>query len=251
MKTGDPLGSFLNGDFGHFEQYEEDFEELLTKISRDLPAEVYRELREQLIDFFPSILRGLKTSVKLVVDSNIIVKDAFRVAQGKPSSTDRLLSSEFVDLFAPSEITGEVQRDVETDIPPNASISIAKGHARKLLEKVKKVPHTRSDALAKVPGWVWALVAAAGIGVLVGAVLDEGFRKSVTDTISTALESVAKTLDSIAQGVRWIWKAAVEVLSMLWTLLGPVFDFMVLIAGVLVRRIALMLAQIIQLSAPE
>ena len=67
-----------------------------------------------------------------------------------------------------------------------------------IAEALRAVITGAADALAKVPDWVWALVAAAGIGVLVGAILDEGFRRSVTGTISTAFESVAKTLDSIA-----------------------------------------------------
>ncbi len=109
---------------------------LIRKTSREIPVEFYKFLKEKVF----SILLGkedmLAVKLKLVIDSNIIIKDAFRVARGIPSTTLRLLKSPFVELIAPRQIIEEVHKQVRTDIPPNTDLNLALAHANKFLQHV-------------------------------------------------------------------------------------------------------------------
>lgn len=354
------LDSFLHGRFGDFSKFEEDFESLLTKISRDLPADIYEELRDELVSIFPSSLKGVKTRLKLVVDSNVVVKDAFRVAKGKPSSTRRLFASEFVELLAPPDISDEVHREIEHDLPKGVSREAARAQADALLSEIKTVRTRKgdalararelinkeapedvpflaiaidtgaeavvsydkrafdaqhevkrwelsdtasvvvtyesgtlsffvvaasveamisassvlivgiiraiseilalivglvtaiisgaTDALAKIPDWAWVVVTMIGIGLLLGLALDENLRKQVSDSISNIIDVSKKAFDSVVATLRCLWTASEEVITMLWTAFSPVLDVLVIFAGVLLRRIMMLFAQMMTLS---
>ncbi|MEM0050797.1 MAG: PIN domain-containing protein [Candidatus Bathyarchaeia archaeon] len=109
---------------------------LIRKTSRELPADFYQFLKEKIFSFILKENDSFDIKLKLVIDSNIIIKDSFRVAKGMPSTTLRLFQSPFVELIAPKHITDEVYRQIKSDIPPNADLSKALSHARNLLNYV-------------------------------------------------------------------------------------------------------------------
>lgn len=112
---------------------------LIRKTSRELPIEFYQFLKEKMFSFFLGKDEALSIKLRLVVDSNIIIKDAFRVASGNPSTTLRLLGSPFVELIAPRQIIDEVDKQVRLDIPREADLTVALAHAKKLLQRVSIV----------------------------------------------------------------------------------------------------------------
>jgi hypothetical protein len=121
----------------------------LRRIARELPPGFHEEMRQALLEvtfrangFHKSALR-----VKLLIDSNIIIAEAFRVAKGKPSTTERVLSSPFVEVFAPRLVWEEVEREIRKDLPKGASLERALAHAKRLLDLVKEVSQAASWAL--------------------------------------------------------------------------------------------------------
>lgn len=111
---------------------------VLHQISREIPPEAYEFVRDYMVNQL--FLTENKTSLpqlKFVVDSNIIVKDAFRVGFGKFSSTERIFSSVFLKLYAPKKIKDEVYEQINKDLPKGCSLELALGQAKKLLSKVE------------------------------------------------------------------------------------------------------------------
>ncbi len=118
----------------------EDAEKTKNKISsfaRELPAEVYGLVRDEIIARLLLIEKPSLAILNFVVDANIIVKDAFRVGFGRISSTERIFSSVFVKLYAPKSIENEVFTQIKLDLPKGCSLELAVKHARRLLSKVK------------------------------------------------------------------------------------------------------------------
>lgn len=90
-----------------------------------------------------SIDKSSLSILYFVVDSNIIIKDAFRVGKGMVSSTERIFSSIFVKLYAPKSIEEEVFSQIKLDLPKGCSIDIANIQAKKLLSKIELIDDTR------------------------------------------------------------------------------------------------------------
>lgn len=81
------------------------------------------------------------------MDANIIIRDSFRVAQGKMPSTERIFSSPYIELLAPKIILEEVEQQIRKDLPKNASLEKALAHARELHSKIKIVEDIPEQAL--------------------------------------------------------------------------------------------------------
>lgn len=110
----------------------------ISHVSRELPPDVYEFIREHMIDqLFFNENKQSAPQLKFVVDSNIIVKDAFRVGSGKFSSTERIFSSPFVKLYAPRKIEDEVYEQITRDLPEKCSMDLALEQARRLLSKIE------------------------------------------------------------------------------------------------------------------
>ncbi len=140
------LGNFADENWDEFSEYESQYGELLDSTIRRLNPEVHSAIRNGLMKFLPDIVGDLR-KVTLVVDSNIIVKDAFRVGKGKPSSTAHLLSSPYIEVFAPPELEVEVDRNIRHDLPAGCSLDIAKSHAKELIAKLNKASATTVTAI--------------------------------------------------------------------------------------------------------
>ncbi len=111
----------------------------IKKISRTVDPKVIEEIMNYLGPCVLKIVTNGNLKFSLVIDANIIISDAFRVASNKPSTTDRIFSSPFLDLIAPTVIVSEVNKQIKSDLPKNASLSLALAWAKKLLSKVKLV----------------------------------------------------------------------------------------------------------------
>ena len=152
-KTPNPgvqlLERFEAEDIEFFKQFDEAADEAIRQASRDLPAGYYEELRSGILSTLMSVIGGGRLTVTLVLDTNIVVADAFRVAQGKPSTTQRLMESRFVRLVAPSDITSEARENVVKKLPKGASLKMAKNHVETLLQRIEVVAGASVAALQR------------------------------------------------------------------------------------------------------
>lgn len=137
---------FISENWEKFDAFEKDFEKEYIEIIRKLPPEFHQEIRDKIFKILISITPFLSDKnpksllkLKLVIDANIIVQDAFRVAKGKESSTERIFSSPYLELVAPDTIEKEVMREIRKDLPRRASLRKAQAHAKKLLSHVNKI----------------------------------------------------------------------------------------------------------------
>lgn len=122
--------------------------EFIRQTTREFPAEFIESLNEKMLSL---ILEGDPEfeGLTLVIDSQIIVSDCFRVAKGISSSTLRILSSPFLKAVAPEHITQEVFNQIRTDLPEGAKLDVALAHAKELLGKVRIVKNLAESALSK------------------------------------------------------------------------------------------------------
>jgi predicted nucleic acid-binding protein len=134
-------------DIEFFRQFDGIADEAISRVSRALPPEFYEDVREGMLASLMSVIGGGRLRVTLVMDSCIVVADAFRVAQGKPSTTERLMASTFVRLVAPRDIAREVREQVVKDLPKNASLDVARTQVERLLGRIEIVSDPSIEAL--------------------------------------------------------------------------------------------------------
>ena len=142
-----PLKEFMDEKWEYFAGFENQTEKLLTEISRELPPQCYDEMRVELLEFM--LLSGIngKISINTVLDSNIIVGDALRVASGKKSRTERILSSPYANYSAPAEIKDEVERNIKKNLQGDSRLDSALAHAKNLLSNVKIISKLSESTL--------------------------------------------------------------------------------------------------------
>jgi len=135
-----PMNEFIKGNLEYFAPLEEKADTELTRLSRELPAGYYENVREKLFEFL--ILGGLsgKITIKAVIDSNIIVSDALRIANGNSSTTERILSSKFIKFIAPPDLRIEVERNIREHMTDASKCKIALNHAENLISHIQVVP---------------------------------------------------------------------------------------------------------------
>ena len=143
------LDHFETEDIEFFRQFDEAADDAVKKVSRELPAGYYENLRTGILSTLMSVIGGGRLTATLVIDTNIVVADAFRVAQGKPSTTERLMASRFVKLVAPRDITSEAREKVVKKVPKGASLEVAKNHVEALLKRIEVVADASISALRR------------------------------------------------------------------------------------------------------
>ena len=148
----DLLERFETEDIEFFQQFDTIADDAVVRASRDMPADFYDELRTGILASLMSVIGGGRLTVTLVIDTNIIVGDAFRVAKGKPSTTERLMSSRFVGSVSPRDITREAREQVVKDLPKGASLEAAKMQAERLLSQIHVISGPSRSARSCVPG---------------------------------------------------------------------------------------------------
>ncbi len=328
-------------------------------LTSELPPDFYESLKADLLRFIFPKGRQSKLTVKLVIDTNIIIRDAFRVAKGKPSTTERLLSSAFVEVMAPPNIVEEVQETIRKDLPPGASLEKALVHARSLLSRVKifgansdaylearkriwsrvgadspgdvsflalaietgadalvsgdkkafehleemrrwemsktaeviltyeggtlflflgsigldlswkmlqqvliltlgaleetleivvgivgNLAKGSVDALSSLPSWAWAMIVGALGGILLLAIVNEGFRAGFAEIIAKVIAQIKTMFEAVLAAVEYFWQAIREILVIVWNMSAPiVVPNLIVIAGVMSENLAGLLRQ--------
>ena len=135
--SGDLVNNFIISDFSKFHKYTKDGKEIVKEAIRNIPQEVYSKLRELLLEFVLESDKGGPLRMKIVVDSSVIVSEAFRVGKGRPSTTLRIFDSPLVELYSPKIVKDEVMEQIHEDLPHGCSLEIAVSWAEKLLGKIK------------------------------------------------------------------------------------------------------------------
>lgn len=133
-----------------FAEFENNFEKKFSAYARTLPARFYKSIREDLTKLFGDPAGFLTQGevaptfrFKVVIDTNIVIQDSLAVARGKPSTTDRILGSQFVKVLAPTSIAEECERNIRSickrrRIPLEPALQ----HSRRLLARVELVDPT-------------------------------------------------------------------------------------------------------------
>jgi len=119
--------------------------DFIKEMSRNIPPDLFKLLKESIFSEIIGHKGPLKLKLRLVIDSNIIIADCFRVARGRPLSTLRLIQSPFLELMAPKVIINEVYRQIKLDIPKDADLSIALEHANKILNNIKIIENIKDN----------------------------------------------------------------------------------------------------------
>lgn len=127
---------FIDENWEFFATFSNQADEILKKISRELPAQLYEELRDEIAKSVLASRPDSRIQLRVVIDTNIVVMDAIRVAKGYESSTERILSSPFIEVLAPTEIRDEVARVLRRKVREASQLEAALNHAGKLLSKV-------------------------------------------------------------------------------------------------------------------
>jgi len=90
------LGDIIAENWDKFADLRDRAEKAFESLLRELPPDLYESLKEDLLGLIFPKGHQTKLRVRLVIDTNIIIQDAFRVAKGLSSTTERLLTSAFV-----------------------------------------------------------------------------------------------------------------------------------------------------------
>lgn len=146
----DLWNKFILGDFDKFKKYVKQGEQLVKEALKYIPEAAYSSIRGILLKLIlESGKEDIKPRMKVVVDSNVIISEAFRVGRGKSSSTVRIFNSPVVDIYAPKIIREEVTAQIRTDLPKGCSIDIALKWANSLLDRVHILDKIGSSSIEK------------------------------------------------------------------------------------------------------
>lgn len=159
-KDGDTLpemlADFLEGDYSRFSELSGAVEDSWKRYSRTLPPELYQFVRRRVLGALGD--RGTEAAMgepreplklRVVIDTNTIVFEAFSAARGRASSTSRLFESPFVEVYAPAEIMEESGRIIRSKRPKDVDEARALAHAQLLVSKLRVVGGLTSDALRR------------------------------------------------------------------------------------------------------
>lgn len=137
------IDDFLSENQSALKELAGSADEALGRTAVKMPPKFHREIQKGLLGVLLQYATEdgpeKRPTVRLAIDSNIIVADAFAVAKGKPSRAPRVFESPYLELYAPRKIVEEVERSVVEDLPRGADLELAQSHARRLLARVKLV----------------------------------------------------------------------------------------------------------------
>ena len=143
------IDKFILSDYEGFKKYVSVGEDLVKEALRHFPEAAYRTLRRTLFKYMLELREEVKPRLKVVVDTNIIVSEAFRVGNGTKSSTGRIFDSPIVELFSHRVIREEVVTQIHSDIPDGCSIEIAMSWAENLLTKIRLLDEIGAEFLER------------------------------------------------------------------------------------------------------
>src|SRR5208283_1250836 len=122
------LTDLLNENWPAFRECKPAADEWLRETARGMPPKFHGDLRKALLStFLDQVIEERREPLQLhlVIDSGIIVTDAFGVGRGFNSTTPRLLQSPFVKVYAPAKAWEEVPRKIREKHPENVDVQLA------------------------------------------------------------------------------------------------------------------------------
>jgi len=142
------ISDIIAENYDELHSFRDKFYNNYRTIVRMFPNDLMQEIRSFLLYSLSSFLSDKQLKLKITIDTNIIVMDSIRVANGKISSTSILLGSPYIDVFAPPNIEREVTIALEDKFKNNpAKLKVALSHAKSLLSKVRIVPLFSPEAI--------------------------------------------------------------------------------------------------------
>ena len=136
------ISDIITEKYSELRSFRDEFDKNYRTIVRRFPDDLMQTIRSFLLKSFASVLsdKQLKLKFKITIDTNVIVMDSIRVANGKTSSTSILLGSPYIDVFAPPNIELEVTKALEDKFKNSPDkLKVALSHAKLLLSKVNNV----------------------------------------------------------------------------------------------------------------
>ena len=142
------ISDIIAENYDELHSFRDKFNNYYRTMVRMFPNDLMQEIRSFLLYSLSSFLSDKQLKLKITIDTNIIVMDSIRVANGKISSTSILLSSPYIDVFAPPNIEREVTSALEDRFKNNpAKLKVALSHAKSLLSKVRIVSLFSPEAI--------------------------------------------------------------------------------------------------------
>jgi len=142
MSPDPTLTDLLNENWPAFREWKPAADEWLQETARGMPPKFHGDLRRALLS---SLLDQIAEEnrqplqLHLVIDSGIIVTDAFGVGRGFNSTTPRLLQSPFVKVYAPAKAWEEVPRKIQEKHPEDVDVQRALRQGELVLQQVHRV----------------------------------------------------------------------------------------------------------------
>jgi len=142
------ISDILTENSAELRRFRDEFDRNYRATVRMFPSDFIQKIRSFLLNALSSVLSNKQLKLKITIDTNIIVQDSIRLANGKASSTSMLLNSPYIDVFAPPNIEGEVIKTLKDKFKNNsAKLNLAISHAKFILSKIKIVPLFSSKAI--------------------------------------------------------------------------------------------------------
>jgi len=131
------VSAFIGEKWEFFGTLEKEATSTLVRTSRRLPPQFYSHLNQGLLQSLTEASPNVELQCKVVLDTSIVVADAIRVSKGLESSTERILSSPYIEVLAPPQIQEETPRILKERIPDKDRLRTALAHASRLLSQVR------------------------------------------------------------------------------------------------------------------
>jgi len=144
------ISDIITENYSELRSFRDEFDKNYRTIVRRFPNDLMQKIRSFLLKSLAPVLsdKQLELKFKITIDSNVIVMDSIRVANGKISSTSILLGSPYIDVFAPPNIELEVRKALEDKFKNNpGKLKVALSHANSLLSKVNIVSLFSPEAI--------------------------------------------------------------------------------------------------------
>jgi predicted nucleic acid-binding protein len=193
------LTDLLNENWPAFREWKPAADTWLEETARGMPPSFHADLRAALLSALLDQVveeRRQPLQLHLVIDSGIIVTDAFRVGRGLSSTTPRLLQSPFVQVYAPAKAWEEVPRKIQEKHPEAVDVRLALQQGELVLQQIHRVETTAPASVQR---------AAALIGR--HSPEDVDFLAVALDTDADAIVSFDKrAYDQLQEVDRWTMK---------------------------------------------
>ena len=127
---------FSNERLEKFKEYKDSITQFIKYLSRTFPPDLIEHLEYELTNSI-NIFNLHSYKLKCVIDTNIIIQEAKRITKGKESSTPRIFSSPYIELYSCKDLLKEVKDKVYIEFTDKEQRQKAFIHTNLLLSKIK------------------------------------------------------------------------------------------------------------------